>query len=212
MARTLSLVLWIAAALPARASEGPWSLWIQPVPVVMAIAALPEGLHLSLGGSRAVTNSFGAGLELALSFARDPSCRGVPTFNGCRDSLTAVSLVPGLRYHLFQSSRGSGFFFQPKLLLGWVRETGTPHGRGSDMGFHPREAFDIGVGMDVGYQLRLGPVLIEPVVGIAVGHSTRGESAVHQPLLNIGIPNAAHNESKEYVAPNFNVLRLGVTF
>ena len=212
----LAVVLLAAGTARAESTEGfPRTVWLQPLPIIVAPAVRPPSgppsAHVSVGMQGALGSSFSLAFELALTGQVSKVVCPQDTPGGCRDGLVAASGSVGPIFHFNQSSRRSGFFVHLKAIAGVMFESGSSASVDSNLGFHEGWSNDFGAGLDFGYQLRWKRLFIAPIVGVTAGRSSRGLSPVNRLFYVLQQPGAG-NSPAVYVWPNFNLVRVGGTF
>lgn len=176
------LSLMLATAAPAQSPESRQHLvWLEPASTLVGLAVGLDDpgqtpysqrtavrlLALSGGYARALTG--GRALSLQAFVADHRQGCGVP--EAC-DGFTSVRASVGLAQS-FGGAPHRGFFLEPRLIFGYVRE----HGGFSDPDLGPQRyhpgfnGYSAQAGLDVGYQWQLGRFYVAPMLGLAVGAS-----------------------------------------
>lgn len=159
------VALWLAAAtgpaLAQRVEHG--AIWVEPLGSVFLGAA---GLGYASAGLDVVLQS-GAILVIEGMYTRGG-------WYGCESRSAGGSVAVGVRF--FPAGGSRGWFLQPKLrarrLTTWGARGTTPPAEGcaaaEAQGVNGEDG-EIGLGLDFGYRFRLGPLVLEPVIGVYAG-------------------------------------------
>lgn len=198
--------------------EGRNLLWLEPASSVGSLVANLDPhldpryrvrlLAASGGYARALDTHRALTGELFVTDHRQ-GCE--PVAPGC-NGFTSVRASLGLA-HGFGDAPHSGLLLEPRLILGYVRT----HAERSDPDVtEPRtspgyDGFSAQLGLDVGYQWRVGGFYVAPVLGLAVGVSSHVGSIPpfitgnHEVSSRDGTPQLA-------MGLNLHLLRLGWAF
>lgn len=208
----LAVAVCLAAVAPARADRRPdvaekpnRAVWTEPVGIVVFAATgglyLPVGVSLPFGARRDLV------LEATVSYA---------DWYGCATRSTGVFLAGGFLY--FVGPKRGGLFLQTKLLLRMFETHGGK--TGTYFGCNQTQLEDLqgwdgsfGLGLDVGYRMHIGPVVLEPVfgVGASVCVSCPGGSPFFVGPVTLGGDHLPRTV-RPVLELNLHLLRVGVRF
>jgi hypothetical protein len=162
------------------------------------------------------------GVQVALQKGVDLVIEGAGTFGGnwygCGTRSTGVFAALGLAFR-FGDRPDWGWFLQPKLRVRAFNTTGGSESvlfadcspdnlallRGSDR--------EIGMGLDLGYQMRFGPLFLAPLLGVSFGVCL---DAPGGNFFHVDFDLFTEIKPRERVSVcgglNLNLLRIGVAF
>ncbi|HZI09532.1 MAG TPA: hypothetical protein VE153_04015 [Myxococcus sp.] len=197
-----------SAAPPGDSAPGV-AVWVKPLsaltltPVLASqgetFVMVPVGMNLPLGTRTDLV------LELTPIWTRqdcEARCTG-----------RALSLAVGPSFLVAPSSPGSGFFLQPKLvgvLAQQSRETelSVP----GDPGSWSETSTQLSLGLDVGYQLRRGPLFLAFVLGASVGRGWNVPASSPSVFFSLVDWPERAREDKLTWDVNLHLLRVGASF
>jgi hypothetical protein len=207
---TPALVALALCASPESAAAPRIAVWIQPAGTLYAAeesVRLGRGVfYLPLGATLALPR---LPIELAAELTLTAGSEILP--NASRGFFGGLlSVGPAFR---LSSQPFSGFFIQPKVIASFVSQSATvplsyPYFGSGSMG-------EIGLGIDVGYELRFGWLYLAPVVGANISLAS-GQGAPLSSLyafrpLFAGI-DPEQTAAIVYWGVNLNLLRIGGAF
>lgn len=186
-----------------------FSLWVQPLSLLTltpiassngdTLLMIPVGANLALGASTDLV------LELTPIIA-SYDCEARCTTRG-------LAFAVGPSWTFGASRPGNGFFLQPKLLGVLTRDSREVEFQvPSDAGSWSETGRQLSLGLDVGYQLKRGPLFLAFVVGGSVGQGwniAEDKDSLFISLLDTPI---RAREDKTVWDLNLNLVRIGGSF
>lgn len=206
------MLLAAATALLLQATPPSLAVWMQPVGTIhSAFESVREGrvwiAYLPLGASYAPP-AWPVELhgELTITFGGEALTDASRSFAGA-----LVSAGPVFR--LLRSGPLRGPFVQPKLFASYLGQSAEVPS-GFEL-FRAGSAMEIGLGLDVGWQLQFGRVYVTPVLGATVSLAT-GEGPPLSTYYGYGTLAAGLDPRGEVSVfqwgLNLNLVRIGVVF
>jgi hypothetical protein len=205
--RPLAVLLLLAAGLAPAGARAETVIWTQPAPMLLLGPSLQESIQsLRLRSLPVGVNIVTHGKALVLEAIIAPGSRSAEcgTTRYWGGWMAAGVLIP------LGKSATDGFFIQPKVIATYFNQTND----GSeclDLGQAQWSTFEWDVGVDLGYQLTLGPLYVAPVIGVFAGQCFNcAEGAL--PTAPAFLGDVESQLRRFNVGFNLNLLRVGVVW
>jgi hypothetical protein len=190
----------LAHASNERSEQG--AVWVEPVGSI--IMALGGGAFASLGTNLALGPNTDLAFEAAFTAGLD--------WYGCKSSSTGGWAAVGMTFRFGSQASYDGFFIQPKLRARYFSTSGSEtsggwFGCGSSV---DGEDSEVGLGLDIGYQIVEGPLFIAPILGVSFN---RCFNCPGGDFLNFKIL-GGHDAREDglTLGINLNLIRIGFVF